>query len=60
MKKDVQKTQPNFPWRKIIDFRNVIVHEYSGVSLGRVWQVIQKDLPELKKQLLGIDSALSP
>lgn len=52
--KEVQNTHSGIPWRKIKDFRNVIVHEYSGVSLGTVWQIVFGELDRLQTQLLKI------
>jgi len=42
------------PWPQIVAMRNVIAHEYFGIDLDEVWQVIEKDLPELKEKLNGI------
>lgn len=44
-------TQPQIDWRAISGFRNILVHDYLGVDLGLVWQVIVKELPELKSAL---------
>lgn len=30
--------------------RDVVAHEYFGVKLIRIWEVIKKDLPELKQK----------
>ena len=35
-------------WKPIRRFRNVIVHEYFGVSSQILWGVIHKELPVLK------------
>lgn len=42
------------PWHEMAGMRNVLVHEYSGVKLGRVWSTIEKDLPKLKKKLIKL------
>lgn len=34
--------------------RDVLIHGYDQVNIDRVWQVIAKDLPKLKSELLGI------
>ena len=31
--------------------RNRIVHDYEGVNLQLVWQIIKEDLPDLQKEL---------
>ena len=41
-------SHPNIPWRSIHAFRNIIVHEYFDVDMEAVWNVIVKDLPQLK------------
>jgi len=37
--------------RRIIDFRNLLIHGYAIVSDEVVWGIIQKYLPELKEDL---------
>lgn len=34
--------------------RDILIHEYFGVNLKRIWIAIKKDLPELKKKILKI------
>lgn len=42
------------PWYQIRGLRNRIVHDYEGVNLYLVWEIIENDLPELKAELLRI------
>lgn len=46
-----RKSYPEIPWRKIIDFRNVVVHEYADLDLDIIWQIITKDILSLSKQV---------
>ena len=39
---------PEVPWPEIAGFRNILAHDYLGVKLERVWQVVQDGLPQLK------------
>lgn len=41
-------------WGQIIGMRNVFVHEYFGVDLNLVWEIIFNDLPELKIKIIEI------
>jgi Uncharacterized conserved protein len=40
---------PDVPWRRVAGFRDVLIHNYMGVDLDEVWNVIEKDLPRLKQ-----------
>ena len=42
---------PNVPWRQAAGLRNRIVHDYFGLDLEIIWEVIQHDLPRLRQQL---------
>lgn len=38
-------------WVNIIGLRNIIVHEYFGVSFETIWEVIAVDIPLLKERV---------
>ena len=38
-------------WASIAAFRNVIVHDYLGIDLPRIWDVLEGDLPALKRAI---------
>lgn len=39
---------------QIINFRNRLVHAYDAIDDAIVWVIIQKHLPELKKEVNGL------
>ena len=41
-------------WAQIYGLRNRIVHDYEGVNLRLIWEIISDDMPELQKVLSGI------
>ena len=48
---DFKARHPHVDWRALAGFRNVLVHEYLGVDIDRVWQIVERNLPELKRHL---------
>jgi len=40
--------------RKIVDFRNLLVHGYSAVEADRVWDMIQQRLPRLLAEVRAL------
>ncbi|MBR0237752.1 MAG: DUF86 domain-containing protein [Thermoguttaceae bacterium] len=51
LSKEVKMQTKAIPWEKIIGLRNRIAHDYSGVDMCKIWDVIQNDLTPLKKEL---------
>lgn len=45
----IKSSQPEIEWNNIAAFRNVIVHDYLGIDLNVIWQITQRDIPNLKK-----------
>lgn len=38
---------PNIPWKEMAGMRDVLIHEYFGVSPTIVWNVVQNELAHL-------------
>ena len=51
---DIKKNYSQIPWKEITGMRDILIHQYFGVDLDLTWQVIDKDLPRLKRQILDI------
>lgn len=45
---------PGIPWVKIGSLRDVLIHEYFGVQVERVWKILDKDIDELEKQIKAL------
>ena len=51
---DLKAAHPEIEWRRIVTFRNVLVHDYLGIDVERVWEITQRDIPELKQAILAM------
>lgn len=54
---DYRDANPAVPWRSLAALRDVLIHQYEGVSLPRVWAVVENHLPGLS---LSIAAMLPP
>ncbi len=41
----VHASIPEIPWRSVVGFRNMIVHEYFGLDLDIVWTTASAQVP---------------
>ena len=47
----LKRKHPDISWKNIAGTRDVLIHEYFGVDLDIVWDVVKNDIPKLKKQI---------
>jgi len=45
----LKNNYPEIEWKRITAFRNILVHDYLGIDLDRIWQIVQLDVPQLKR-----------
>ena len=45
----LKETQPKIDWHKIAGFRNILVHDYLGVDIESIWNIIEREIPALKE-----------
>jgi uncharacterized protein with HEPN domain len=47
----LRNVHPEVNWRGIMGLRNVLVHDYLGINLERIWEIVERDVPELQRQV---------
>ncbi len=51
---ELREQHPQVEWREMMNFRNLLIHEYFGVNYEIVWSVIQDYLPHNLKLIKEI------
>jgi uncharacterized protein with HEPN domain len=51
---DYRVRHPEIPWRLMSGFRDVLIHGYEGLDLGRIWTAATRDLPTVRSAITAI------
>lgn len=43
----IRKKYPTIPWKRMAGMRDKLIHEYSGVDLDIVWEVVKEEMPPI-------------
>ena len=46
---EFKEAHPDVEWYKIAGLRNILVHDYLGIDIETVWNIVERKLPELKQ-----------
>ena len=49
-----RQAHPQIPWGKIAGTRDRVIHGYFRVDLEIVWDVVEKELPNLREPLAAL------
>ncbi|MFH1549006.1 MAG: DUF86 domain-containing protein [Planctomycetota bacterium] len=47
----IRKKHPEIEWKKIAGLRDILAHEYFGIDVDVVWDIVNNKLPTLRKQV---------
>lgn len=51
---DVRAEYDEIPWRKIAGLRDILIHEYFGININIIWDVVENKLSPLKKVMFNL------
>ncbi len=48
--REIREKYPDIPWKYLAGMRDKLIHEYHGVDLEIVWEVIRTEIPPLRQR----------
>jgi uncharacterized protein with HEPN domain len=55
---EVREKFPTIPWRDVAGMRDVIVHDYFGITVETVWEVATIEVQSLKQKFIEVKKSL--
>lgn len=55
---EIKSENKNINWHSIKGFRNIAAHDYFGLDMDEVWDIIQNHLPSLQQNIAEILSKI--
>ena len=55
---ELKQAHPEVSWRSVAGFRDVLIHQYAGIDLDEVWNIVEQSVPDLRRQIEGLLTAL--
>lgn len=51
---DFRARNAAIPWRGLAALRDVLIHQYEGVSLPEVWEIVENHLPKVRNAIAAV------
>lgn len=46
--KSLRDAYPSVPWKDVAGLRDIVIHEYDGTDIARIWKIVEQDVPTLR------------
>jgi uncharacterized protein with HEPN domain len=50
----IRLAHPDIEWKKIAGLRDILAHQYFGIDIEIIWDILQNKLPALEKEIRKI------
>lgn len=52
---ELMRLHPAIPWREIAGLRDRVIHDYAGIDLELIWNILKTALPEFSRRLRDVE-----
>jgi uncharacterized protein with HEPN domain len=56
----IREQSDEIPWKSIAGLRDIAIHDYAELLVGRIWKTVFRELPTLKRQIEQLKQNLTP
>ena len=50
----IRQVYPGVDWAKISGLRDILIHQYFGIDVVIIWDIVQNKIPDLRRQISNI------
>jgi len=50
----IRLAHPNIEWKKIAGLRDILAHQYFGIDIDIIWDILKNKLPALEEEIIEI------
>jgi len=50
----IRHKHPEIPWARLAGLRDILIHQYFGIDLDILWDIVQNKVPDLEQKLVQI------
>ena len=50
----IREKYPDIEWKKVCGLRDILIHEYFGIDLQILWDIIKNKLPDLNRKIVRV------
>lgn len=51
---EIKRQKPEIEWKKLAGLRDILIHDYFGIDVVIIWDIVRNKVPEIKRNILEL------